>query len=356
MLPDSVLFTSYNVLDLFLTETPVAAEHYQRVVEVIRGLGTDVLAVQEIRGSDPAVVAGRLRRLAEDTGMRCLVPPGGAATRIEPARGGAATRIEPPRGGTARGGAAGGATANGDPVPAVAMGSHGFHCGLLWRDEIEPVPGSFRALGRGHFWHSLAVVTLQVGGRRVRHAAFHATPFGRLLRADQNERLVAMLNGPRGSLPVLVGADWNTESADRVRDESSGRQVLYEPRDPYEGAKWFDDMIYQCEWDYDADGERQHRADRRPGDVLFAGGLHDAAAVLRAPWQPTAGHYPYDRYGVAGIHRRIDAIRVSRDLAGALRAYHVTDTGLARQASDHLPVTVEYDPAAIAAADPSGRP
>jgi endonuclease/exonuclease/phosphatase family metal-dependent hydrolase len=323
--PESVLFTTYNVLDLFLTETPAAAVHYQQVVDVIRDLGTDVLAVQEIRGSDPVVVAGRLRRLAQDTGMRCLVPPGGRA-------------------------------AGGEPVPALAMGSRGFHCGVLWRGEIEPVPGSLQALGAGHFWHALAVVTLQAGGRRVRHAAFHATPFGRLLRADQNERLVAMLCGRRGSLPVLVGADWNTESADRVRDEATGRLDLYEPRDPYDGAEWFDDMIYQCEWDYDADGRRQHRADRRPGDVLFAGGLHDAAAVLRAPWQPTVGHHPDDRYGVAGIHRRIDAIRVSRPVAGALRAYHVTDTDQARQASDHLPVTVEYDPAAVTTADPAGRP
>ena len=208
----------------------------------------------------------------------------------------------------------------------------------------------------GHFWHSLAAVTLQVGGRRIRHAAFHATPFGRLLRADQNERLVAMLTGPRGSLPLLIGADWNTESADRVVDEASGRWVLYEPRDPYEGAAWFDDMIYQCEWDYDERGERRARADRRPGDVLWAGGLHDAAAALRAPWQPTVGHHKYDRYGAAGISRRIDAVRVTRHVLPALRAYHVTDTELTRAASDHLPVTIEYDPAAVTPADPSGRP
>jgi len=156
-----------------------------------------------------------------------------------------------------------------------------------------------------------------------------------------------MLAGPRGSLPLLVGADWNTESADRVLDEESGRWVLYEPGDPYAGVAWIPDMIYQCEWDYDEHGRRRHRADRRPGDVLWAGGLHDAAAVLRAPWQPTAGHHPDDRYAGAGISRRIDAVRVTTHLLGALRAYHVTDTDLTRQASDHLPVTVEYDPAAV---------
>jgi hypothetical protein len=329
--PDSVLFTTYNVLDLFLSEGPSGVAHYEQVVAAIRDLNTDVLAVQEIRGRDAEVVGARLRQLAEDLGMRCLVPVAGSG-----------------------GGGAGGA--GGAPRPALAMGSRGFHCGLLWRGGIEPVPGSLRTLGRGHFWHSLATVTLGVGGHQVRHGAFHATPFGRLLRADQNERLVAMLTGPRGSLPLLVGADWNTESADRVRDPETGRWILYEPRDPYAGVPWIDDMIYQCEWDYDERGERQHRADRRPGDVLWAGGLHDAAAVLQAPWQPTVGHHPYDRYGAVGISRRIDAIRVTRHVLGALRAYHVTDTELTRSASDHLPVTVEYDPTAVAPADPSGRP
>jgi endonuclease/exonuclease/phosphatase family metal-dependent hydrolase len=320
---DSVLFTSYNVLDLFLSGSAEHAAHYARVVEVIRALGTDVLAVQEIRGADPDKVAGRLRQLADDTGMRCLVPT---------AAGPDATR-----------------------VPAVAMGSRGFHCGVLWRGELEPVPGSLRAVGRGQFWHALAVVTLDVGGQRIRHAAFHATPFGRRLRADQNERLVAVLTGSMGSQPLLIGADWNTESADRVPDPVTGRQELYEPRDPYAGVEWFDDMIYQCEWDYDERGLRRGRADRAPGDVLYAGGLLDAAAVLQAPWQPTAGHHPDDRYGRAGITRRIDAIRVTRHVAGALRAYHCTDTELTRQASDHLPVTVEYQPSAVTAQDPSGR-
>lgn len=311
-----MLFTSYNVLDLFQDDSAGSAEHYELVVKSIRELGTDVLAVQEIRGADQETVAGRLRRLAEDVGMRCLVGP--AAGQEAGAR-----------------------------RPALAMGQRGFHCGLMWRGEIEPAAGSLRALGRGHLWHSLAVVTLDVGGQRVRHAAFHATPFGRLLRADQNERLVAMLTGPRASLPLLVGADWNTESADRVLDEESGRWVLYEPGDPYAGVAWIPDMIYQCEWEYDERGQRRHWADRRPGDVLWAGGLHDAAAVLRAPWQPTVGHHPHDRYGVAGISRRIDAIRVTGNVLGALRACHVTDTDLTRRASDHLPVTVEYDPAAV---------
>ena len=82
--------------------------------------------------------------------------------------------------------------------------------------------------------------------------------------------------------------------------------------------------------------------------MLWAGGLHDAAAALRAPWRATTGHHPGDSYGRHGISRRIDAIRVTEPVLGALRAHAVEDTELARRASDHLPVTVEYQPPAIA--------
>jgi hypothetical protein len=110
---------------------------------------------------------------------------------------------------------------------------------------------------------------------------------------------------------------------------------------------WFEGLIHQCEWSYDLRGRRKHWADRVPGDVLFAGGLLDAAAVLRAPWQATVGYYPGDGYGARGILRRIDAIRVQRRVAPALRAYQVCDTELARRASDHLPISVDYVPADI---------
>jgi endonuclease/exonuclease/phosphatase family metal-dependent hydrolase len=306
----SVLFTSYNVLDLFDDESPAGQEHYRLVVESIRALGTDVLAVQEIRAKDRATARARLERLAADTGLACTVP--GADT------------------GRAR--------------PALAMGPRGYHVGLLWRDGIEPVPGSLRCYGRGDFWHSLAMVSLDVGGVVVRHAAHHSTPFCRQLRADQNERLVAAVRRPAAGAPTLVGADWNTESADRVYDEATGTWPLYEPRDPYAGVDWFESMLFQCDWDYDDKGQRRHWADRRPGDVLWAGGLHDAAAVLGAPWQATVGHHPTDGYGRRGVHRRIDAVRVTTALTGALRACTVTDTDLTRRASDHLPVTVEYVP------------
>jgi endonuclease/exonuclease/phosphatase family metal-dependent hydrolase len=310
--PDCVLFTTYNVLNLFQDGSPEGRERYRLVVDSIRALDTDVLAVQEIRAADEQTAQERLRQLADDVGMSCTVP--------EPGR---------------------------DGQPALAMGGHGYHCGLLWREGIEPVPGSLRCHGAEYFWHSLASVTLDVGATRVRHAAHHATPFGRRLRADQNELLVGLVTGPPRGMPTLVGADWNTECADRVRDEDPGEWILYEPGDPYAAVEWFDEMINQCEWDYDERGRRRHRADRRPGDVLWAGGLHDAAAALNAPWQATVGHHPDDAFGAHGVWRRIDGVRVTRPVLRALRAHHVEDTGLTRRASDHLPVTAEYAPAVL---------
>jgi endonuclease/exonuclease/phosphatase family metal-dependent hydrolase len=314
-----VRFATYNLLDLFDADTAAEQDRYRQVQEVIGGLAADVLAVQEIRAPQAEAARTRLRQLAADAGMKCVVP----GPDEEPGR------------------------------TALANGTRGYYCGLLWRPEIEPVPGSFREAPAGRLWHGAGWLTLDLGGIRVRHATFHATPFGRRLRADQNELLLAMLRtGPDRGLPLLIGADWNTESADRILDEASGNLVLYEPGDPFADVTWYEGLIHQCDWDYDIRGRRRHWADRRPGDVLFAGGLSDAAAVLRAPWQPTVGHFAADGYGSRGIRRRIDAIRVTRQVVPALRAYHVTDTEVARAASDHLPVCVDYEPSAAGLSQP----
>jgi endonuclease/exonuclease/phosphatase family metal-dependent hydrolase len=83
--------------------------------------------------------------------------------------------------------------------------------------------------------------------------------------------------------------------------------------------------------------------------VLWAGGLHDAAALIGADWHPTTGHHPDDVYGVHGVRRRIDGVRVTGQFADAMCAHDVLDTEQTRAASDHLPVTVEYLPFAVGA-------
>ncbi len=185
MASGTVRFGTYNLLDLFAADTAEHQRHYETVAGVIRDLAADVLAVQEILAPDAETAARRLRQLAGDAGLNCEVPGPGGSSGSE---------------------------------AAIAFGGHGYHVGLMWRDGIEPVPGSLRCYGGRDFWHGLALLTLDVGGPLIRHGSFHASPFGRRLRADQNERLVAAVTRPRGEPPVLVGADWNTESADRRPD------------------------------------------------------------------------------------------------------------------------------------------
>lgn len=197
-----MFFTSYNVYNLFADNSRAAREHYQAIVGVIRSLDPDVLAVQEILAPDERTAGQRLRQLADDTGLRCEVAASSGS------------------GGSGSGGSGPGSSGPGSSGPgsgaALAVGGHGYQVGLMWRDGIEPLPGSLRTLGGRDFWHGMAVVTLDVGGTLIRHGAFHASPFCRALRADQNERLVAAITRPEGEPPALVGADWNTECADRI--------------------------------------------------------------------------------------------------------------------------------------------
>jgi endonuclease/exonuclease/phosphatase family metal-dependent hydrolase len=312
--PDSVLFTSYNTHDLFGTSSLRAQQHYREVVAVICGLRPDVLAVQEIRGQ-PERARHWLRTLAYDTGMKCEIP-GDKRSKA---------------------------------VTSLAIGIRGYNSGLLWQPGIEVVSGSFRQTDPEKLWHSAGWATFRYGDRLVRHGTFHATPFDREVRTRENSLLLSLLaEGPDAELPLLIGADWNAESADLVLDEATGKRALYEPGDPFAGVPWQEDMIHQCFFTEEADGAR-HWVDRSAGQVLLDGGLHDAAAVLRAPWQATTGHDRGDGYGSAGIMRRIDAIRVTEDVVPALRAYRVIDNERARKASDHLPVSVEFVPAHITA-------
>src|ERR1700730_18197873 len=71
---DSVLFTTYNVLDPFPDPSARGRAHYDEIVEAIRALGTDVIALQEIRAPNEAVARQRLLQLGHDLEMDCQVP------------------------------------------------------------------------------------------------------------------------------------------------------------------------------------------------------------------------------------------------------------------------------------------
>jgi endonuclease/exonuclease/phosphatase family metal-dependent hydrolase len=221
---------------------------------------------------------------------------------------------------------------------------------LLWRDGIEPV-GGWGAYGSGNFWHSVAQLTFDVGGPKVRHGSFHARPFGRQSRADEAERLAHVVNRPASRPAGLIGGDWNCLSADWIADDGSvprhdgtepQQQMRYYDPDPWTEQPWHGDFAFQCDWGYEPSGRRWHRADRRPADILYASGLADAAAALAAPWENTCGHWNSGADPLGA--RRLDRILVTHEVRPALVRYEVVRTELAKSASDHLPVIVEYDP------------
>jgi hypothetical protein len=290
-----VLFGTYNLLDYGNGAPDNARE--QRLAEVIGKLDVDVLAVQEVLNADPDQAARRLTELADACGLSCQIG-GGVGEQV-----------------------------------ALAPAASGFHVGLLWRPGIEPVPGSWRAFGAGDFWHALATLALDVGGPTpVTFAAYHADPFRPHRRFDEAFRVATLLRGQ----PGLIGGDWNNIGADRKADGS------YYDVDPYRGQPWYDELIHQIRWSDDSDDPPE--ADRRATELLRRSGLIDAAAMLEAEWAPTTGYWPGgNRFGP----RRTDAIRVTRHLLPALKAYRVARTETALATSDHLPALVEFEPSQI---------
>src|SRR2546429_9623532 len=115
-----VQFTTYNLLNLFAADTAEARRHYETIAGVIRVLDADVLAVQEILAPDAATAAERLRRLADDAGMRCEGP--GTAGPARPSGAGAG-------GGFWGAGAFGGV---GDPRGRVWGGGGGAAAAARW--------------------------------------------------------------------------------------------------------------------------------------------------------------------------------------------------------------------------------
>jgi hypothetical protein len=91
-------------------------DRHRLVVSVVKTLG-DVLLVQELYGGDDGQAGATLRQLADATGMRCEIAPGAYA-----------------------------AVAGGRLEASLGLG-------ILWRDGIEPVPGTWRTVSEGRLCH-----------------------------------------------------------------------------------------------------------------------------------------------------------------------------------------------------------
>jgi hypothetical protein len=196
----------------------------------------------------------------------------------------------------------------------------------------------------------------------VLHAFYHAPSIGLARKADEAEQVRCAVLDPRIGLPALVAADWNFTGADLVQrpgwaDEDDFQDpywTLYD-HDPHrfgwpgrESVTWNPEFVHQCAVKVSDVGRLSWTVDRRPGMVLYHGGLRDAAAALNMPWSPTVGHWPGDAMGP----RRVDTVRVSAEVVPALTECHVIEKPLAdgtdpKAASDHLAFVAIFDPAKI---------
>jgi hypothetical protein len=150
-------FASLNCFNLYREHRGGEVERYERVAEVIRELDVNVIAIQELCCGYAPKAASVLSRLAHSAGMTAAITPAWMSE-----------------------------DEYADATYAVGVGAHGFHVALMWRDVswIQPVPGSFRSYGGPDFRHALVKLTLTVDGRAITFGSYHATPFGRNMRAD----------------------------------------------------------------------------------------------------------------------------------------------------------------------------
>ncbi|WP_378736018.1 hypothetical protein [Nocardia brasiliensis] len=196
----------WNMQDLFWSDTAEEQARREMVYELICDHHPDVFAGTEIRAprsdDEREVVSARWRELTDATGLRCDV---------------------------------------GDGEVAIALGGHTFHAGLAWRDGITAVPGCWEGWGERDFFHSCGRIELDLGGPVVTYAVYHAPPFGKNRRADEAERLAALMTRPVDRSAGIILADWNSVSADVVhRPGGIGHGWMGDPEEVSEEWEYYD--------------------------------------------------------------------------------------------------------------------
>jgi endonuclease/exonuclease/phosphatase family metal-dependent hydrolase len=269
------------------------------VIETIRALDVDVLAVQEI-GGEPSFSADAkakaLDELAAETGMCCRLGDGRQALAVSASRYGNAVLWKP---GTV------------DPLD------------LVWP-------------GVGDFQGRVAGVVFAFGGRRVAMCSYHAYPTGPYKRVDDAHCLAMALTRGLKFTDAIVGGDFNDTSASR---DPSGRYLDAD----FTRQKWNINFVHEAHVTISDEGEVDMCADRRPDVALKQGGLAEVAELTQTP-QPTSGHWP----GSWATDRRKDRIYVTGGLGAAVCGLRVVRNERTLRASDHLPVVAVLDAAALA--------
>uniref|UniRef100_UPI003F49398A endonuclease/exonuclease/phosphatase family protein n=1 Tax=Amycolatopsis sp. CA-293810 TaxID=3239926 RepID=UPI003F49398A len=324
-----ITLLSVNTWNLYGSDGAEDQQRFRAMEELIRSRDADIIAVQEIisTGEAAAAAAGRrtpttqdktpgaiagLRRLAEATGRRCEVA--------------------------------------GDP--AVAVGGNIHHTGLLWRDGIDPVPGTMQLLQRdgAGMWHCATACVFDVGGPTLRAGSTQLSPFDQAWAAMDANQLMRVFN--RDDIPGFLGGDFNGIGAQKLI--SAGSEVWYD-QDPYapgdardeSGTPWHPDHAYQL----DGSGQLDRQAAIRLEHPRL-GGLRDCALLTGTPWAPTTGFHSQDNHP----RRRVDRWYATRTVPDAavtgfrvvpVDEHRVLINGRQVELTDHTLIEIDVDEHAL---------
>ncbi|WP_329486696.1 endonuclease/exonuclease/phosphatase family protein [Kitasatospora sp. NBC_01246] len=323
-MPPTIRIANLNAYKLTIDQPP---ERWEARATAIKEITPDVLALQEV------LVDGALRdgETELERTERCRAEAAGIIERLAADCGLTATTVRAD-------GTSGGI--------AMANNQHrGWFTAVLWNpDTVRAVPGGFRAHGAPDFWHGFTTIQLDIGAAvPVVIGSYHGDPFRPDFRADEARRLKGALRRTGGAKPGFVLGDFNAISAATITTPD-GSTSFYDA-EPY-SQQDHDDLEYQV---LEGTIGKGNLADRRQTEILLRRGfMVDAAAHLGAPWEPTVSHWEDgkgdpDPWGP----RRIDLALATRPAAPAVISYQTHRSPAALAASDHLPIIVDVDPAAI---------
>ncbi|WP_330347712.1 endonuclease/exonuclease/phosphatase family protein [Streptomyces sp. NBC_00582] len=219
---------------------------------------------------------------------------------------------------------------------------------ILWNpDTVQLIENSYRPYGAPDFWHGCTTARFDVGAPEpVLMASYHGDPFRPDFRSNEALRLKGTFRQTGGVKPGFLVGDFNSLSAAKVRRFGVFRR--YYDRNVYRRQR-HDDLEFQVYPRSIGRWWRPNVPNREQTKLLLRRGyMVDVAAHLKAPWQPTVGHWEDGRgdpdpWG----KRRIDLILATRSIAPALTGYHTHKSTAAEKAADHLPVYVDFDPSKI---------
>ncbi|MBE1580422.1 endonuclease/exonuclease/phosphatase family protein [Amycolatopsis roodepoortensis] len=325
-----ITLLSVNAWNLYGSDSAEEQQRFRALEELIRSRDADIIAVQEIisTGEAEAAAAGRrtpttqdktpgaiagLRRLAEATGRRCEVA--------------------------------------GDP--AVAVGGIIHHTGLLWREGIDPLPGTLQLLQRdgAGMWHGATACVFDVGGPKLRAGSTQLSPFDQAWAAMDVNQLMRVFN--RDAVPGFLGGDFNGIGAQKTIGPDS--YVWYD-EDPYApgaargefGTPWHPDHAYQL----DSHGQLDRQAAIRLEHPRI-GGMRDCALITGTPWTPTTGFHSQDHHPPRRVDRWYATRTVPDTAVTGFRAVPVDEhraliDGYEVELTDHALTEITVDEHALA--------